>query len=306
MPCEGSGLASVERKMLPATRLKAAPRVSSRPSPLSMNSLRCTLLWIVVVAVEPPLPSSPVSITPAPPRLATMRLSSTALPLARWISTPMQKLRISSPRISTPWVSTAARPGLVVVRTLAPYWPGAAPAQVCWPLSSMKPEPSSATNVAGAPPRHAFDAHRALDGGQQRCRLDDVGTGALGVDLDAEAAGRGVVAFDRPAQRASSPSSAVRVTRSVSAWGASAPRRAGESPTERAQSRREQCGLCNFSSRSLPGACTDRRRAARLDQRSSASAVPSSSVPPMPVTRPSSMRTIVVAMRRTSPGWWLT
>src|SRR5215468_904683 len=35
MPCDGSGLASVERKTLSATRLKAAPRVSSSPSPLS-------------------------------------------------------------------------------------------------------------------------------------------------------------------------------------------------------------------------------------------------------------------------------
>jgi len=75
MPCDGSGLASVERKTLSATKLKAAPRVSSSPSPLSRNSLRCTLLCTVVVAVELPLPSSPVSITPAPPRLPTMRLS---------------------------------------------------------------------------------------------------------------------------------------------------------------------------------------------------------------------------------------
>ena len=51
MPCEGSGFTFVERKILRAIRLKAAPRVSSRPSPLSMNSLRWTLLWIVVVAV---------------------------------------------------------------------------------------------------------------------------------------------------------------------------------------------------------------------------------------------------------------
>src|SRR5262249_16799500 len=51
MPCDGSGLASVERKTLSATRLKAAPRVSSSPSPLSRNSLRCTLLCTVVVAV---------------------------------------------------------------------------------------------------------------------------------------------------------------------------------------------------------------------------------------------------------------
>src|SRR5262249_39396155 len=44
MPCDGSGLASVERKTLSATRLKAAPRVSSSPSPLSRNWLRCTLV----------------------------------------------------------------------------------------------------------------------------------------------------------------------------------------------------------------------------------------------------------------------
>src|SRR5207237_10657631 len=52
----------------------------------------------------------------------------------------------SNPLISTPWVSTKARPGLVVVRTLVPYWPGTAPGQVCGPLSSMWPEPSRATN----------------------------------------------------------------------------------------------------------------------------------------------------------------
>ena len=61
MPCEGSGLALVERKTLRATRLNAAPRVSSRPSPLSRNSLRWTLLWFVVPAVAPPLPSTPAA-----------------------------------------------------------------------------------------------------------------------------------------------------------------------------------------------------------------------------------------------------
>src|SRR6202048_3733812 len=55
------------------------------------------------------------------------------LPLG--FSTPIQKLRISNPLMSTPCVSTRARPGLVVVRTLAPYWPGTAPGQVCIPLS---------------------------------------------------------------------------------------------------------------------------------------------------------------------------
>ena len=137
MPCDGSGLAAVERNTLPATRLNAAPRVSSRPSPLSTNSLRSTLLWTVVVGVGLPLPSSPVSITPAPPRLATMRLSWIVLPLVRWISTPIQKLRISSPPMSMPWVSTSAKPGRVVVRILVPNWPAAAPGQVCGPLSSI-------------------------------------------------------------------------------------------------------------------------------------------------------------------------
>ena len=60
--------------------------------------MRSTLLCTVVAAVGLPLPSSPVSMTPAPPRLPTMRLSWMTLPLARWISTPMQKLRTSSPR----------------------------------------------------------------------------------------------------------------------------------------------------------------------------------------------------------------
>src|SRR5262249_39095755 len=55
---------------------------------------------------------------------------------------------------------------------------------------------------AGTPPRHAFDAHRSLDRRQQRAGLDDVRALALRVDLDAEAAGRRVVALDRPAQRA--------------------------------------------------------------------------------------------------------
>ena len=216
MPCEGSGLASVERKMLLATRLKAAPRVSSRPSPLSMNSLRDTLLWIVVVAVEPPLPSSPVSMTPAPPRLATMRLSSTALPLARWISTPMQKLRISSPRISTPCVSTSARPGLVVVRTFAPYWPGAAPAQVRWPLSSMKPEPSSATNVPAR--RQGMPSIRTgpLMAGSSEAGLITCGPAPSGSISMRKRPGAALLRSI--AQRSEpSPSSAVRVTRSVSA-----------------------------------------------------------------------------------------
>src|SRR5262249_4931586 len=42
---------AVERNTLSATRLKAVPRVSSRPPPVSRNSLRCTLLCTVVVAV---------------------------------------------------------------------------------------------------------------------------------------------------------------------------------------------------------------------------------------------------------------
>ncbi len=81
MPCEGSGLAAVDRKTLLATRLNAAPRVSSRPSPLSRNSFRSTLLWMVVVLVGLPRPSSPVNMTPAPPSSrASRRTASKFLP----------------------------------------------------------------------------------------------------------------------------------------------------------------------------------------------------------------------------------
>ncbi|MCW0417724.1 hypothetical protein NB689_003478 [Xanthomonas sacchari] len=134
MPCEGSGLASVERNTLSATRFQAAPRVSSRPSPLSRKVLRSMRLRTVVVAVDWPLPSSPVSITPAPPWLATMRLSRSTLSLARLSSTPMQKLRISRPLSSTPWVSRSTTPGSVVLRTLVPNWPFSAPGQAAVPL----------------------------------------------------------------------------------------------------------------------------------------------------------------------------
>ena len=176
----------------------------------------------------------------------------------------MQKLRISSPRISTPCVSTSARPGLVVVRTFAPYWPGAAPAQVRWPLSSMKPEPSSATNVAGAPPRHAFDPHRSLDGGQQRGRPDDVRAGALGIDLDAEAAGCRVVALDRPAQRALA---VVGGARDAQRFGLEArfARSAGGEPDQRARPRRRRCAR-NSSSRIFAGSVHRSVRAARTIQ----------------------------------------
>ncbi|MNC56311.1 hypothetical protein D3C75_1058970 [compost metagenome] len=135
MPWEGSGLAAVERNRLSATRLKAAPRVSSRPSPLSISWLRSTLLLTVVVAVGLPAPSSPVSMIPAPPLLATMRLSSMTLWLARLTRMPMQKLRTSRPLRCTPWVSRSTSPGLVVVRTLVPNWPGRAPGQVRTPWS---------------------------------------------------------------------------------------------------------------------------------------------------------------------------
>ena len=246
MPCDGSGLASVERNTLPATRLNAAPRVSSRPSPLSMNSLRWTLLWIVVVAVEPPLPSSPVSITPAPPRLATMRLSSTVLPLARWISTPMQKLRISRPAISTPWVSTAARPGLVVVRTLAPYWPGAAPSQVRWPLSAMKPDPSSATNVPAR--RHGMPSMRTgpLIAGSSEAGLMTCGPGPSGSISMRKRPGAALLRSI--AQRSEpSPSSAVRVTRSVSICGAVCASACGRPMSSVTQAMRSS--VCNCSSR---------------------------------------------------------
>ncbi len=134
MPCEGSGLARVDWNRLSATRFQAAPRVSSRPSPLSRNSLRTMRLCTVVVAVDWPLPSSPVSMMPAPPLLATMRLSWISLWLERLTSTPMQKLRISRPASSTLWVSRRTRPGSVVVRTLVPDWPGSAPGQASVPV----------------------------------------------------------------------------------------------------------------------------------------------------------------------------
>ncbi|MNI89544.1 hypothetical protein D3C73_1469530 [compost metagenome] len=71
---------------------------------------------------------------PAPPLLATMRLSWMSLWLLRLISTPMQKLRISRPLSSTPRVSRRTRPGSVVVRTLVPDWPGSAPGQASVPV----------------------------------------------------------------------------------------------------------------------------------------------------------------------------
>ncbi|MCY1437453.1 hypothetical protein D9M71_536160 [compost metagenome] len=137
MPWDGSGLASVERNRLSATRLNAAPRVSSRPSPLSISWLRSTLLLLVVVAVGLPWPSSPVSMIPAPPLLATMRLSSMTLLLARLSRMPMQKLRTSRPEMCTPWVSRSTSPGPVVVRTLVPNWPGTAPGQAWVPSPMM-------------------------------------------------------------------------------------------------------------------------------------------------------------------------
>jgi hypothetical protein len=59
-----------------------------------------------------------------------------------------------------------ASPGAVVVRTLAPNWPGTAPGQGCGPLSSTTPAPSSTMNSRSLPRLHRRSVP-ALDRRQQ-------------------------------------------------------------------------------------------------------------------------------------------
>jgi len=56
--------------------------------------------------------------------------------------------------------------------------------------------------LAAALPRRALDRHRAFDRRQRRSELDHVWRLTRGIELDARASGRRVVALDRPAQRA--------------------------------------------------------------------------------------------------------
>ena len=115
---------------------------------------------------EPPLPSSPVSMTPAPPRLPTMWLSLTTFPPERWISTPMQKLWTSSPRISMPRIDDReARIGQgPYVRTVLTF--GRAGAGALPPVLD-EAGPVERDKLAGSPPRHGLDPHRPLDRREQ-------------------------------------------------------------------------------------------------------------------------------------------
>src|SRR4051812_25579097 len=191
-----------------------------------------------------------------------MRLSSTVLPLERWISTPMQKLRISSPAISTPCVSPIASPGLVVVRTLAPNWPGTAPAQVRWPLSTTKPDPSIATN---SPARfHELPSMRTgpLIGGRSEAGLMTCGPEPGGSISMRKRPGAALLRSIAQRSEPSMRSSPVRVTRSTSTGAVWASAGTG-APSRQAMAAACSGCNCNSSSRHWPGGCTDRRGAAR-------------------------------------------
>ena len=146
MPCEGSLLAAVERNRLSATRLKAAPRVSSRPSPLSSKTLRRTLLCRVVVAVD-----IAVAVVAGQQHAGAAAIGDDAVVVDGVAAGAMDQhadaeiADLEAADVDAGGVDQR-EPGAVVVRTLAPNWPGTAPGHDCAPLSSTTPAPSSTMN----------------------------------------------------------------------------------------------------------------------------------------------------------------
>src|SRR5262249_25204957 len=201
MPCDGSGLAAVERNTLSATRLEgSAARVLETVAVVEeFVALNLVVhggggggIAVAVVAREHHAGAAAI----ADNAVVVNRVAARAVnqhadaEIANFQSADLDALGVDQGEagiggradVGAVWAGGGAGAGL---RALVLDVAGAV----------------EGDEFAAALPRRALDRHRSLDRRQRRSELDHVRRSARRIDLDAQAPGRRVVALDRPAQR---------------------------------------------------------------------------------------------------------